>query len=69
MAEELYEYEILNNLGTPFLRSARPKTIDEINADPTLQHALKHYPHRARIVGSGELEHLPGFPQRTTAMT
>lgn len=58
-----FRYEILNHRGTPFLRSARPRTLAQIKADPTLCHQLRQYRHRAWIEGGGELEHLPEFPQ------
>jgi hypothetical protein len=63
MTEPLYTYEILNDRGAPFLSSARPKLLAEIQADDTLCCLLSRHRHRARLVGGEELDHLPGFPQ------
>lgn len=63
MTEPLYTYEILNDRGSTFLKSARSKMIAEIQADETLRYMLSRYRHRASIVDGGEIEHLPGFPQ------
>jgi hypothetical protein len=58
-----FNYEILNRRGTVFLRSARPRTLDEIKADQTLCYMLRQYRHRAITASGQELEHLPDFPQ------
>ena len=63
MTEPLFTYEMLNDRGAPFITSARPKTINEVQPGETLRYLLGRHRHRADIVGGGEIEHLPGFPQ------
>lgn len=58
-----YTYEILNHRGTAFVRNARPKTLDEINADATLCYMLSQYQHRAWTTTGQQLDNLPDFPQ------
>lgn len=58
-----YHFEVLNREGSPFLRSARPWSLDEIRADASLCSILNRYPHVARTEDGDEVEGLPGFPQ------
>lgn len=58
-----FTYEILNPRGTVFLKSARPRPIEEIQADSTLKYMMSQYRHRAWDAHGREVDALPGFKQ------